>query len=129
MKNCAICITNIFKEIYYMKQIIKNLLLAASLLFSSTIFATPQCSAEAVIQAKKLLSFHSDGDERAEILADEKVKQLPYIRNPANKKQKFQVLELNGYIYKGEYRMRFIYYPLGSTCVLMGQEILEVAKL
>ena len=112
-----------------MKQNVKNLLLVVSLLFSSAILAAPQCSAEALIQAKKLLSFHSDGDERAEILSDEKVKQLPSIRNPSNKKQKFQVLALNGYVYKGEYRMRFIYYHLGSTCVLMGQEILEIAKL
>ncbi len=112
-----------------MKQILKTLLLTTSLTFSVTSFAAPQCSTEAVIQAKKLLSFHSDGDERVEILADEKVKELPSMRNPANKKQKFQVLEVYGYVYKGQYRMRFIYYHLGSECVLMGQEVLEIANL
>lgn len=111
-----------------MKQILKTLLLVTSLSFSVTTFAAPQCSAEALIQAKKLLSFHSDGDERAEIMAGEKVKELPSMRNPANKKQKFQVLEVAGYVYKGQYRMRLIYYHLGGDCVLMGQEVLEIAN-
>lgn len=112
-----------------MKRILQTLLLLTSLSFSMTTFAAPQCSAEAVIQAKKLLSFHANNDERAEILADEKVNVLPSMRNPANKKQKFQVLEVFGYVYKGQYRMRFIYYHLGGECVLMGQEVLEIANL
>ena len=112
-----------------MKNLLKTLLLATSLSFSITTFAAPQCAAEALIQAKKLLSFHAEGDERAEILADEKVKELPPMRNPANKKQKFQVLEVNGYVYKGGYRMRLIYYRSGSECVLMGQEVLGLANL
>ncbi len=112
-----------------MKHILKTLFLLTSLSFSATTFAAPQCAAEALIQAKKLLSFHSDGDERVEILADEKVKELPSMRNPVNKKQKFQVLEVNGYIYKGAYRMRLIYYRSGSECVLMGQEVLGLASL
>lgn len=112
-----------------MKNILQAILLLTSLAFSMATFAAPQCSAEALIQAKKLLSFHNDGDDRAEILADEKVKELPPMRNPANKKQKFQVLEAYGYVYKGEYRMRFIYYRSGSDCVLMGQEVLQIARL
>jgi hypothetical protein len=39
------------------------------------------------------------------------------------------VLEVWGYIYKGRYRMRFIYFHFGKSCILMGQEILEYAKL
>ena len=112
-----------------MKHILKSFLLVILLSFSMTTFAAPQCAAEALIQAKKLLSFHAEGDERAEILADEKVKELPPMRNPANKKQKFQVLEVNGYVYKGGYRMRLIYYLSGSDCVLMGQEVLGLANL
>jgi hypothetical protein len=108
---------------------IKALIFAILLSFSMTIYAAPQCSADAVIQAKKLLSFHSNDDARAEILPDMPVKELPSIRNPANRKQKFQVLELYGYVYKGEYRMRFMYYRSGGECVLMGQEILEIANL
>lgn len=40
-------------------------------------------------------------------------------------KGKFDVLQVNGYIYKATYRMRFIYAQIPETCVLMGQEILE----
>ena len=87
-----------------------------------------QCSAAAIAQAKKLLVFHFGPDDRIEI--DSSVKELPPIVNPANKKQHFKVLEVWGSIYKGQYRMRFIYYPAtGSDCTLMGQEILEYASL
>jgi hypothetical protein len=34
-----------------------------------------------------------------------------------------------GSIYKGDYRMRLIYYVSGNDCTLMGQEILEYASL
>ncbi len=57
------------------------------------------------------------------------VKVLAPIRNPANKKQSFDVLEVWGTIYKGQYRMHLIYAQLGGSCVLMGQEILEHASL
>ncbi len=112
-----------------MKHALRTSLLLTFLSFSMTIFAAPQCSTDARVQAKNLLSFHSNGDRRVEILADENVKELPPMRNPANKKQKFQVLEVNGYVYKGSYRMRFIYYHSGSECVLVGQEVLELANL
>lgn len=86
------------------------------------------CSAEAVDRAKKLLAFHNGPDDRATV--DKTVKQLPSIRNPQDPKQKFDVLEIWGYIYKGRYRMRFIYYNSPHTsCVLMGEEILEYARL
>jgi hypothetical protein len=79
-------------------------------------------------QAKKLLAFHSGLDNRIEI--DKSVKKLAPIRNPANKKQLLDVFEVWGYIYKGQYRMRFIYARLlPGECVLMGQEILEYAGL
>lgn len=102
--------------------------IALLLLASFNTFATsPQCSSAAVTQAKKLLSFHTDGDDRAEV--DSRAKQLPSLSNPANKAQKFLVLEVMGYVYKGEYRMRLIYYPMRKECVLVGQEILELANL
>jgi len=87
----------------------------------------PQCAAEAVVQAKKLLTFHRGPDERIEV--DSEVKELAPLRNPANRKQQFQVLEVQGSIYKGNYRMRLIYSLLGNYCTLMGQEILEYANL
>ena len=40
---------------------------------------------------------------------------------------KFDVLEVWGYIYKAEYRMRFIYAQIPDSCLLMGQEILEAS--
>jgi hypothetical protein len=110
-----------------MKIILATLLLVSLLCFSSVSSAIPQCASSALTQAKKLLNFHSDGDDRIEISPE--VKELPAILNPANKKQKFQVLEVWGNIYKGSYRMRLIYYPMGNNCVLMGQEVLEIANL
>jgi len=60
---------------------------------------------------------------------DKTVKQLPSIRNPEDPAQSFQVLETWGYIYKGRYRMRFIYFNSPATaCLLMGEEILEYAR-
>jgi len=91
-------------------------------------WAAPECSTDAVTKAKKLFDFHVDNDDRASV--DPKVVELPSIRNPANKRQKFIVLEVWGGVYKGSYRMRLIYYRGADTgCVLMGQEILEFASL
>ncbi|KRA76624.1 hypothetical protein ASD78_03005 [Lysobacter sp. Root667] len=85
------------------------------------------CAADALVQAQKLLAFHTDDDERARVSGP--AKPLPSIVNPANAKQRFDVLEVWGYVYKGQYRMRLEYYRLGNDCVLMGQEILEHASL
>jgi hypothetical protein len=79
------------------------------------------------VQAKKLLAFHYGINEGIEI--DPDIKALAFIRNPANKKQQFAVLEVWGYIYKAQYRMRFMYYRPVDKCILMGQEILEFAKM
>jgi hypothetical protein len=86
----------------------------------------PICADVAIEQAKKLLDFHVGGDDRISI--DPQVKELAPMRNPANPRQKFQVLEVKGYIYKANYRMRLIYFRSGSSCLLMGQEVLEYAK-
>ena len=106
---------------------IKSLVLL-SLLLSAPCFASPlKCEVDALAQAEKLLAFHSDGDNRAEVA--EHAKALPSIVNPANKKQRFLVLEVMGFVYKGNYRMRFLYYPVGGDCLLMGQEILELSSV
>jgi hypothetical protein len=90
--------------------------------------ADPPCAARAIGRAKQLLTFHSGPDERMTI--DKEVKQMPSMRNPEDPKQTFEVLEVWGYIYKGRYRMRFIYYNSPATaCLLMGEEILEFARL
>jgi hypothetical protein len=86
-----------------------------------------QCAAEAVKQAERLLAFHIGPDDRIDI--DKTVKLLPPIKNPANKAQVFDVIEVWGNVYKGQYRMHLIYARTKDTCLLMGQEILEFASL
>ena len=98
------------------------------LLSTPALAAQPyHCSADAVTRAKKLLALHFGEDARIEI--DQSVSTLKPIKNPADQSQLFDVLEVWGYIYKGRYRMHFIYAREQNECVLMGQEILEFAKL
>jgi hypothetical protein len=93
----------------------------------SSCYAADICAASAIDRAKQLLTFHSGPDDRMTI--DKTVKQLPSIRNPEEPAQSFKVLEVWGYIYKGKYRMRFIYFNSPATsCLLMGEEILEYAR-
>lgn len=87
----------------------------------------PHCAKDALEQARRLLDFHVGGDDR--IAIQPAVVEKAPLRNPANKDQTFQVLEVRGTIYKAEYRMRLIYYHLDQDCILMGQEILEQASL
>ena len=84
------------------------------------------CSGAAIEQAPKLLAFHFGPDSRIEI--DKTAKALLPIRNPANRAQRLDVLEVWGHIYKGQYRMRFIYARSPNDCVLVGQEVLEYAS-
>ena len=86
-----------------------------------------RCAAAAVEQARKLLVFHVGTDGR--IAIDDAVTPLAPIRNPVNRAQRFDVLELWGRVYKGQYRIRLIYAQPAGECVLMGQEILEYADL
>jgi len=103
-------------------------LLALALLVPATGFAAEhRCAADARVQARKLLVFHTEADRNVGI--DEEVTQLSSIANPAAKQQRFDVLELHGYVYKANYRIRLLYAQVPGPCVLMGQEILEHAKL
>ena len=87
-----------------------------------------ECAADSKERARKLLGFHFGSDEDFSI--HDKVEALPPLRNPANKKQMLDVLEVWGFLYKGQYRMRFIYFHGKNTpCLLVGQEILEFAKI
>lgn len=105
----------------------RYLLLALVLLLPGRSLHAQQCADEAVWQAAKLLSFHTEGDERAAV--DSAATELPSIPNPANEDQQFAVFEVWGYVYKAEYRMRFMFYRLEDECILMGQEIIERASL
>ena len=85
------------------------------------------CTARTKERAKQLLTYHSGPDDRMTI--DKTVKRLPSIHNPEDPEQSYEVLEIWGYIYKGRYRMRFIYFNSPATsCLLMGEEILEYAR-
>jgi hypothetical protein len=115
----------------------RRLLLAACVAASSLPLAAQAavqpssnaCAAPAIKQAAKLLAFHFGGDDDR-MQVDDTVKPLPSIVNPANPKQRFDVLEVWASIYKGSYRMRFEYYRMADgDCLLMGQEILEYADI
>ena len=89
--------------------------------------AAHRCAPAAREQAQKLLAFHVGGDDRIEI--DKAVRTLLPIRNPANRLQRFDVLEVWGRIHKGQYRLRLVYARISKECVLMGQELIEYASL
>ena len=107
----------------------KTILACACLVWTAGVQAAPvhQCAAAASKQAQRLLTFHVGADDRIEVAPDVKV--LAPMRNPANKKQLFDVLEVWGNVYKGQYRMHFIYARMRGDCLLIGQEILEHASL
>lgn len=88
----------------------------------------PRCADEALEQAPRLLAFHF-GEDDDRIAIEPEVTELPPLANPVDEEQQFKVLEVWGHIYKGKYRMRFIYHEAADECVLMGQEILEYAQL
>ncbi len=102
---------------------------AAALILAGSAAAAPHhCEAEAKAQAQRLLAFHfAEGGDSGPVpeagIADE-VTMLAPVRALSGA-GKFDVLELTGYIYKAEYRIRLIYAQIPDTCVLMGQEILE----
>jgi hypothetical protein len=87
---------------------------------------THRCADDAIKQARALLVFHNGGDVNVGV--DETVRVLPPLRNPVNRRQFFDVLEVRGYIYRANYQMRLIYAQGAGSCALMGQEILERAS-
>lgn len=83
------------------------------------------CAGDAAKQALKLLKFHSDADDRANV-EEKGVKRIGTLK-AARGKGRFDVLEVPGSIYKADYRMRMIYAQIPGSCVLMGQELLELS--
>ena len=91
--------------------------------------AVHACAPDAIRRGKALLTLHfNDGQPGDPPLVDivDAVKILAPVK-ALKGKGRFDVLEVWGYIYKGEYRMRFLYAQIPDACVLMGQEILEAA--
>jgi hypothetical protein len=83
------------------------------------------CDDDALARAVPLLRFHYE-DSQTEVYVEPPVKQLPSLK-ALKGNGKFDVLEVWGYIYKAEYRMRFIYAQIPGSCLLMGQEIIEAS--
>lgn len=87
-----------------------------------------RCGADALRQAKALLVFHTGGAEE-DTGVDDRVKLLAPLRNPVNRQQVFDVLQVQGHVYRASYQMRLIYARVPGACVLMGQEIIERSSL
>jgi hypothetical protein len=96
------------------------------------------CAADARTRAGMLMRFHfvmEAGDPATKLATDEvlnmgfegKLAVMQPIKAPVGK-GKFDVLEVNGFIYKATYRMHFIYAQIKGSCALMGQEILEMSN-
>jgi hypothetical protein len=95
----------------------------------SSTAAEPLCATDATERAKKLLTFHV-GEGFEDQMSFESPSQISPIKNPANSKQTFKVIEVEAYVSPhGRYRMRFIYFTLPRGCLLMGEEILELSNL
>ena len=107
----------------------KTLILAAltsTIIMGSAMAKTHACAQDARTQAAALLKLHMDGTDMAASI-DDKVTVRPSIK-ALKGKGKFDVLEMIGYVYKAQYRIRMIYAVMtDKTCLLMGQEILEIA--
>lgn len=104
-----------------MKRIVTTLLLLIAMPASA--WAEHACADDARRRATDLLTFHFEQDLPAPIDLDGEVRELPPVRAPIG--ASFDVLEIWGHVYKGNYRMRFLYARIPGTCALMGQEILE----
>lgn len=84
---------------------------------------THRCAEDAIKQARALLAFHAGNT--ANVGVEETVRIQPALRNPLNRRQFFDVLEVRGFVYRANYQMRLIYAQVPGVCALMGQEILE----
>jgi hypothetical protein len=100
------------------------------------------CEADAMKRAAALLKLHwnddglvlneapgepSDAESGQSWMLDDAASLAEPLDAPAGD-AKLDVLEINGYVYKATYRMRFIYAQIPETCALFGQEILELAS-
>lgn len=83
----------------------------------------PACAAEAVEAARKLLKLHTDADDRASVDAAS-LRGIGTVKALVGGKP-LDVVEVEGHVYKANYRIRLIYARIPGTCALMGQEILE----
>jgi len=87
--------------------------------------AVHACAPDAIQRGKALLALHFEEDGPSQSIG-ETVKTLAPVK-ALKGTGRFDVLEVWGYIYKAQYRMRFLYARIPGECVLMGQEILEAS--
>ena len=87
-----------------------------------------RCGQSAVKQAERLLRFHALPDQPRQVDVAGNARALGTIKRPAGGAM-FDVLEVDGAIYKSRYRLRMIYGQIPGECVLVGQEILEITNL
>jgi hypothetical protein len=83
------------------------------------------CVADAIAKAGPLLRFHVDLKAADPVDIEPDAKALTPVK-ALKGRGSFDVLEVTGHYLKATYRMRFIYAAIKGSCVLMGQEILEV---
>jgi hypothetical protein len=87
--------------------------------------AEHRCAADAKVKAAALLNLHMAGTWKIDATnIGEKVVELSPVAALMGK-GKFDVLELEGQVYKGTYRLRMIYAQVPGTCALIGQEVIE----
>lgn len=87
------------------------------------------CQEDAKERSEGLVRLHYTGSSSGEInnlFVDESVIVRPPVKSLVGNGY-FDVLETKAYVYRAQHRLRFIYAQLEDDCVLMGQEILEVA--
>ncbi len=114
---------NLMKKRFFSVRVVLVSLVVVASSVSAQAKSDHPCAADALKQALKLLKFHNDNDDRAEVF-DFSVKQVGSVAAVTGK-GRFDVLQVDGAVYKGNYRMRLIYAQIPGTCALMGQEILE----
>jgi hypothetical protein len=105
-----------------------NFVLPAALVLSAFLVVPAvahPCDGDAIDRVTPLLRLHFE-EADAEVGVSDEVRELPPVK-ALKGSGKFDVLEVWGYIYKAEYRMRFIYAQIPDSCVLMGQEIVEAS--
>ena len=93
-------------------------------------FKVHACEQDALKRADQLLRFHwtnGEGGDIENFSIENKVEKKAPLKAPVGK-GKFDVLEVTGYVYKAEYRMRFLYAQIKDACALMGQEVLEMSN-
>ena len=99
-----------------------TLAVLALLAAGPTLAQSPPCATEASKAALKLLKLHTEGDDRATV--EDRVRKIGTVKAPVVTKP-LDVLEVEGSVYKANYRIRLIYAQIPGSCVLMGQEIFE----